>query len=148
MLDFVVVEEDRRAIRDIKEILEVHTHILKRIEKSFFTPTKLTSSFGGNTMPIQLTVGQSVVQTLTESNTAGAVPVIPANLADVPSDPTVATVVDNNDGTFTWTAVAPGTVITNFSDTVYGLAGTDTITVVPVPPPPPTEIESTFGIPV
>ncbi len=97
-------------------------------------------------MPITLTVGQTVVETITESNAEGNVPVIGADITVASSDETVATVVNNGDGTATWTAVAPGTVTDTFTDNKFGLNGTDSITVVAAEPVP-TAIASTFGTP-
>jgi hypothetical protein len=118
-------------------------HLLRLLRR----PTAIHSHFEGELMPATLTVGQSVVQTLTETDATGAnVPVVPANLTNASSDPTIASVVDNNDGTFTWTAVAAGTATSSFADTAFNLSGTDTLT-VEAPAPAPTAIVSTFGTP-
>lgn len=109
-------------------------------------PTQIHSHFEGVPMPVTLTVGQTVVETLTESNAAGNVPVIGADITVISSDSAVASVTYNGDGTATWTAVAPGTATSEYSDTVFGLSGTDTITVI-APVPVPTEIASSFGTP-
>lgn len=97
-------------------------------------------------MPVTLTVGQTVVETITESNAAGNVPVVGSNIQIVSSDGTIASVINNGDGTGTWTAMAAGTVTVTYSDTHYNLTGTDTIT-VNAAVETPTEIVSTFGTP-
>ncbi len=126
-------------------LLERILRILERIEERLYRPTQIHSSFeGANNMPVTLEVGQTVIETISESNAAGPVAVVGANIAVVSSDPAIASVVDNGDGTATWTAVAPGTVTDTFSDTVFGLSGTDTVTVIPAPP---TAIASAFGTP-
>lgn len=97
-------------------------------------------------MPVQMIVGQTVIETITESNAEGNVPVIGADISVESSDSSIASVVNNGDGTATWTAVAPGTVTDTFSDTKFSLSGTDTITVVS-PEPVPTSISSSFSTP-
>ena len=130
-----------------KLLLEILSDIreIKR-ELGLDRPTHIHSHFEGVPMPVSLTVGQTVIETISESNAAGPVPVVGADITVVSSDPAVATVVDNGDGTATWTAVAVGTTTSTYSDTVFGLSGTDTVTVTAAIPVP-TEIESTFGTP-
>lgn len=125
----------------LKQILDAVWQILSRLPP---IPTHIHSSFKGVTMPVTLAVGQTVVQTITESNASGNVPVVAANLSNSSSDPTIASVVNNNDGTFTWTAVGPGTATSSFADTKFNLSGTDTLTVTQQAP---TAIASTFGTP-
>jgi len=129
-----LLEEIRHELKEVLEILRP------------IRPTQIHSHFEGVTMPITLTVGQTVIETVTESNAAGNVPVVGADITVVSSDPAIASVVDNGDGTATWTAVAPGTVTDTYGDSVYGLSGTDTVTVVAAVEVP-TEIASTFGTP-
>lgn len=111
-------------------------------------PTAIHSRFeGAYDMPVSLQVGQTVVQTLTETDATGNnVPVVASNLSNASSDPSIASVVDNNDGTFTWTAVAAGTATSSFADTAFNLSGTDTLTVTAAADVP-TAIVSTFGPP-
>lgn len=97
-------------------------------------------------MPIQLTVGQTLPDTVTESNAQGNVPVVGANITFTSSDDTLVSVVNNGDGTAVWTAVAEGTVTVTYTDTVFNLTTTDTITVVAAVEVP-TEIAHTFGTP-
>jgi hypothetical protein len=136
------VSEDIRRL--LVKLLHVAERIDRRLARAANVPIRISSTFEGVEMPVTLTVGQTVIETITESNAAGPVAVIGADITVVSSDPTIASVVDNGDGTATWTAVAPGTVTDTYSDTVYGLSGTDTITVTAAPP---TAIASSFGIP-
>lgn len=95
-------------------------------------------------MPATLSVGQTVVQTVTESNANGNVPVAGANITFTSSDSSIASVVNRGDGTALWTAVAPGDVTASFADTVFNLSGSDTLTVTSAPP---TAIADSFGTP-
>lgn len=112
-------------------------------------PTAIHHKFkrkGNHTVPIQLTVGQTLPDTVTESNAQGNVPVVGANITFTSSDDTLVSVVNNGDGTAVWTAVAEGTVTVTYTDTVFNLTTTDTITVVAAVEVP-TEIAHTFGTP-
>lgn len=113
-------------------------------------PTSIHHHFhrpkGNNTMPIQLVVGQTLPDTVTESNAAGNVPVVGANITFASSDDTLVSVVNNGDGTAVWTAVAVGTVTTTYTDTAFSLITTDTITVVAAVEVP-TAIAHEFGNP-
>jgi hypothetical protein len=122
--------------------------LLRLLKQDHEFPTAIHSRFeGAYDMPVSLTVGQKVTQTLTETDATGNnVPVVPGNLTNTSSDPTIASVVDNNDGIFTWTAVAAGTATSSFADTAFNLSGTDTL-IVTSAADVPTAIVSTFGTP-
>lgn len=120
-------------------------HLLRLLKHH---PTAIHSHFEGeNCMPATLTVGNTIVQTLTETDATGAnVPVVASNLTNTSSDPTIASVVANGDGTFTWTAVGVGTATSTFGDSAFSLSGTDTLEVAAAAQVP-TTIISTFGTP-
>lgn len=133
--------EQIRLQRESNRMLGSIEHLLTR------TPAGLQHKFqGANTMPIQLTVGQTLPDVVTESNANGNVPVVGANITFTSSDTTIVSVVNNGDGTAVWTAVAPGTVTVTYADTAFTLSTTDTITVVAAVEVP-TAIAHQFGTP-
>jgi hypothetical protein len=95
-------------------------------------------------MPVTLEVGQSVLDTVTESNAAGAVPVIGADITFTTAEPNIVSVVNHGDGTATWKALAVGVATITNADIKFNLSLTDTITVIPIPP---TVISHSFGNP-
>lgn len=111
-------------------------------------PTHIHQFFKGvSPMPVTLNVGQTVLDTISESNAAGPVAVVPASLTYVIDNTSVATVQDNGDGTATITAVSAGTANITVTDTVFSLTSTEVITVNAVTSEAPTTLTQTFGTP-
>ena len=68
-------------------------------------------------------VGQTVTATATETNAGGKpLTIIPANLAWSIDDPTVASLVQNPDGSATITGLTVGTVNVTVKDTAFNLS--------------------------
>ena len=129
--------------RRIEKLLREIDRKVDRIERELAPhPTHIYSNFGGNM--VDFIVGQTATETITETNPQGPFPVVGADITFVSSDPTIASVVNNGDGTALWTALAPGSVTVTYTDTKYNLTGTDTLTVTLAPP---TAIANTFSTP-
>lgn len=123
-------------------------HILSFLHGIATMPTSIRMSFEGATMPVTLSVGQSVVGTTTEADAAGVnVPIPnPASLSYTSSDDTIASSTTNSDGTVTVKAVAAGTVTITVTDASNSLTTSDTVTVT-APPDVATTIAINWGTP-
>ena len=91
-----------------------------------------------------LQVGQKVTGTVFEKDAQGnLVTPDPTKITAASSDPTIATIVSNGDGTVTATAVAPGTATETIGDSEYNLSDPEAVTV----PDVPTSIGVDWGTP-
>jgi hypothetical protein len=110
---------------------------------------------GESMAPVTLLVGQSVPATAVPLEADGVTPT-PGAIVSNPSwsvtDPTIASLTANADGTATLKAIAPGTVrvdvvaaVTDSDGTVSTFSGSNTLT-VSAPSPPPTGRTASLGV--
>lgn len=98
-------------------------------------------------MPANLLVGQTIIATAIETDAAGLPYTYAAGeIAFSADSATFATMVDNGDGTATFTAIAPGTVNVTATDSKFSLVATDQLTVA-APPDTPTTLSISWGTP-
>jgi ABC-type amino acid transport substrate-binding protein len=137
--------------RELEEIRHLLTRIPRILIDFFSRPTSISIKFqGATTMPLTFAVNQKSIATATEADASGVnVPVVAGALTWTVSDPTIASVVTNPDGTGTYTAVAVGTATATVTDSANGLTTTDTLTVTAAGAPggTPTSIAISFGAP-
>ena len=86
-------------------------------------------------MPATCPLGDQIIGTPEELDANGSVvPYNPANITwNPPGTPSVASMVQNSDGTATFTALAPGTTTVSWTDGSDQIGNTDTLTVSDVP---------------
>lgn len=155
----MIFGEDKMAHKDQGEASERIASALRKIAEDLhrltsflLKPTSIKIRFqGATTMPATRDISQGpITGTPVESNAAGEVPFLAANVKWSIDSLSFATMVQNPDGTATFTPVAAGVANVTVQDTLYNLSFTDTLTItgtgVIIPPPnPPTAIGIAWG---
>ena len=110
--------------------------------------TSISIHFKGfkRNMPVSITSTQNVTASIAEDDANGnSVAFIPGNIKWTTQDPTIATVVENNDGSATFTGLKVGTTQVTVTDTSNSLSAQDVLTVTAAAA---TSLVIKFGTPV
>jgi hypothetical protein len=123
-----VLKENNKELREIKDDQRYLIHNLLDV------PISIQIQFEGQEIGMPVTINNdataSVIGTPVELNAAGSpVAIVPANIQWSMQTPGIAAMVQNPDGTATFTPVAVGSVTVGVVDTVANLSSTDVVTV-------------------